>query len=175
MVYLVILTGISFAGKSVLAQAISRERGWPIVDPDAVAHEMGLGLQGEFLSDDQWRRIHAEAGQRAHRLLCANTSVIYDTTAFTRGQREALRRLGEACGAKPLIVYVRITREEALRRWTINNRTYERFLVHLDDFTMVADEFLPPTEDEPHRVYHAGEDVIAWIRANIPTDSGSDE
>lgn len=173
--YLCILTGISFAGKSVPAQAISRERGWPIVDPDAAADEMGLWLHGEFLPDAQSGIIYAEAEQHACRLLCANKSVIFDTTAFTREQREELRRLAEECRAEALVVYVWITREEALCRWETNNQTHERFPVLIDDFTMVADEFRPPMEEEPHQVYHADEDIVSWIREDILADSGRDE
>ncbi len=163
-----LLTGISFAGKSVLAQALSQARGWKVIDPDAVAHEHGQGLHGEFLSDEQWAGIHQEAEQRAGALLRAGESIIYDTTAVTRAERNALRQLAFACGAYPILIYVKIDREEALRRWEANKQTRERFLVHLDDFNMVADHFQPPAPDEAPLIYRSGEDISAWIQANIP-------
>lgn len=40
--YMYILSGMSFAGKSVLARGISEAKQIEIVDPDAIAHARGL-------------------------------------------------------------------------------------------------------------------------------------
>ena len=56
---LYLFTGVSFAGKSVLARALAAHVGVPRVDPDEVSHRLGLGLGGEFLDDAQWAQIHA--------------------------------------------------------------------------------------------------------------------
>ena len=147
--YMLILTGISFAGKSLLAREISQARGWKIIDPDAVAHERGLGLQGEFLSDAQWASVHQEAEQRARNLLRAGESVIYDTTSFVKAERDALRQLALDCGAQPILIYVQISRAEAFRRWETNNQTRERFLVHSDDF-----KWLPTSSSHRKKMNH---------------------
>ena len=73
-----------------------------IVDPDEVAHEKGLGLHGGFLSDAVWREIHKEAEGRAKRLLRSGKSLVYDTTALNKEQRDHLRELARVCGATPL-------------------------------------------------------------------------
>jgi shikimate kinase len=57
-IYMYILSGMSFAGKSVLAREISKAKHVEIIDPDEVAHEKGLGLHGEFLSNEDWGNIH---------------------------------------------------------------------------------------------------------------------
>jgi predicted kinase len=163
-----ILTGLSFAGKSVLARDIRSERGLDIIDPDAVGHEMGLGLHGEFVSDAHWSTIHAEAERRAARLLEQGRDVVYDTTSFTRPQRDALRALADAHGATPIVIYVSISCDQAWLRWEENNETRERFLIHPDDFAMVADHFEPPGRDESSLVYQAGEDRRVWIDRHIP-------
>jgi|GEM_PF-4937739 len=135
-----------------------------------VAHERGWGLQGEVFSVAEWANIHQEAEQRARNLLRAGENVIYDTTAFVKAERDALHKLALECGAQLILIYVQISRAEALRRWEANNQTRQRFLVHIDDFTMVADHFQPPLEDEPHLLYIAGADMAAWIQANIPLE-----
>ncbi len=165
---LYILTGLSFAGKSVLARDIRSERGLDVIDPDAVGHDMGLGLHGEFLSDAQWSTIHAEAERCAATLLEQGRDVVYDTTSFTRPQRDALRALAYNHGATPIVIHVSIPRDHAWFRWKENNETHERFLVHPDDFAMVADHFEPPGSDESPLVYQAGEDRRAWINRHIP-------
>lgn len=165
---LYILSGMSFAGKSVLARQISTVKHVDIIDPDEVAHEKGLGLQGEFLSDAVWREIHQEAEDRAKRLLCSGKSLVYDTTAFNREQRDHLRAIAHACGATPVVIIVSISREDAFKRWQENNRTKQRALVHLDDFQMCADAFTFPQEDEDFLVYRAGEESASWIEKNLP-------
>lgn len=164
---LYILSGMSFAGKSVLAQAISKAKGIPVIDPDKVAHEMGLGLAGEFLSAEQWRQIHSKVEQRAKDLLSSGSSLVYDTTALNQEQRDHLKNLAEQSHVTPVVIAIRIPREEAYRRWEENNRTKERFLVHIDDFNMCADAFEFPDEDEPHLTYEAGQDINQWVVSHL--------
>ena len=166
--YMYILSGMSFAGKSVLAREISNVKHVEIVDPDEVAHEKGLGLHGEFLSDAVWRDIHHEAESRAKRLLGAGKSLVYDTTAFNKEQRDHLGKIARACGAMPVVIIVSITREEAFKRWQENNISKQRTPVHIEDFQMCADAFTFPDEDEEYFVYHAEEDMSAWIENNLP-------
>lgn len=162
-----ILSGMSFAGKSVLARQISRAKHMEIVDPDEVAHEKGLGLHGEFLSDAIWREIHHEAEDRAKRVLRSGKSLVYDTTAFNKEQRDHLREIAQACGATPIVIIVSISKEEAFKRWHENNRTKQRALVHLEDFQMCADTFTFPQKDEDFLVYHTGEEISLWIEKNL--------
>ena len=158
-----ILTGISFSGKSSLARAVSKALDVPVIDPDGIAHESGLGLNGEFLSDAQWAVFHGEAEARAARLLEAGNSLVYDTTAFNRRQRQGLRDLAGRHNAEAVLIWASTSREEARRRWARNNETRERFIVHAEDFDMVADHFEPPGDDEPHMTYDGTQDPAHWF------------
>lgn len=163
---LYILTGMSFAGKSVLGRAIAERKGIDVIDPDMVRIEMGLGLGGEFLSAELWGTIHAEAEVRASAILKGGRSLVYDTTAFDKNQRDELRGLARESGAEPVVIAVKIDRDEAYRRWKRNNKTLERFTVHIDDFNMCAEAFRYP-HGEPHLVYEAGQDLKTWIADNL--------
>jgi len=164
---LYLFTGISFAGKSVLARALAAHLGIPRIDPDAVSHRLGLGLSGEFLSDAQWARIHAMAEEEACACLRSGTSVVYDTTAFTRQQRDALRDMAAACGATSCVIFLDTPRELAYQRWLANEQTQERPRVHPDDFAMVAGLFEPPGSDEAALRFAPEDDVDAWIVARF--------
>ncbi len=166
-----LLTGISFSGKSTLAQAISKVQNIPIVDPDSVAHERGIGVEGEMVSDAQWVLIHQEAEQRAAQMLIAGSSLVYDTTSFSRQQRQELRDLAVQHNAELVLIFVSVSYAEARQRWNQNNQTQERFTVHEDDFNMVADNFEPPSSDEPHLMYRAGQDMMQWLCLNLPNNS----
>lgn len=168
---MIILTGISFAGKSELAQALSKAFGFTIADPDRIGRDMGLGMNGEFLDDTQWEMIHHAAEQAATRLLRSGQSIIYDTTAFTRDQRRHLRNLATSTSATPFLLFVDTPRSEARKRWERNNRSRERFLVHENDFNMVADQFEPPIDDEQCLRIGPEDEIAAWINDNRSTFS----
>jgi predicted kinase len=163
-----LLTGLSFAGKSVLAREIGREKGAAIVDPDEVAGERGLGLGGEFVTDEQWAVVHAEAERRARALLREGRRVVYDTTGFNKAQRDDLCALATESGVQAIMIYVRIAKELALRRWERNNQTRERSLVHADDFMMVLHAYQPPGDGEEFLTYEAGEPIGEWIARMLP-------
>ncbi|MDQ2651676.1 MAG: AAA family ATPase, partial [Chloroflexota bacterium] len=162
---LYLFTGISFAGKSVLARRLAEHLGVPRVDPDEVSHRLGLGLTGEFLSDGQWARIHAIAEEDACTHLRAGVSVVYDTTAFTRQQRDALRALAAACGATTQLIFVDSPRDVALQRWQANELSLQCARVHPADFAMVANLFEPPGSDEDALRFTPADDVDVWIAA----------
>lgn len=162
-----LLTGISFSGKSTLARALSAAQNISVVDPDGVAHKQGIGLNREVVSDAQWTLIHQEAERRAAQRLTAGSSLVYDTTSFTRRQRQELRNLAAQCHAEAVLIFVSISRAEAWQRWNQNNRIQERFAVPEDDFGMVADNFEVPGSDEPHLVYEAGQNLADWVIRNF--------
>ena len=164
---LYLFTGISFAGKSVLARRLAAHFGVPRVDPDEVSRRLGLGLSGEFLSDTQWAEIHTMAEEEACAQLRMGTSVVYDTTAFTRAQRDALRDLATCCGATTRLIFVDTPRDIARQRWQANEQSPRRALVHPDDFAMVADLFEPPSHDEGALRFTPEDDVDAWIAARF--------
>ena len=165
---LYLFTGISFAGKSLLARQMAARLGVPRVDPDEVSHRLGLGLAGEFLSDAQWAEIHALAEQEACAHLRAGRSVVYDTTAFTRQQRDALRELARGCGATTRLVFIDTPRDLAYQRWLANEQTRERPRVHSDDFAMVADLFEAPGSDEDALRCTPEDDAAEWIATQFP-------
>ena len=164
---LYLLTGLSFAGKSVLARAIAQAKDATIIDPDEIAREQGLGLRGEFVADELWAIVHAEAERRARALLRAGRRVVYDTTGYNKDQRDQLRLLATESGAVPITIYVRVSKELAQQRWERNNQTRERFLAHPDDFTMVLKAYQPPGNDEHVLTYESGEPIDDWIARRL--------
>ncbi|HUD05252.1 MAG TPA: AAA family ATPase [Patescibacteria group bacterium] len=161
---LYILSGMSFAGKSVLAREIAKTKSIPYIDPDEVSRERGLGLNGEFIPEEIWKDIHKEAEQRAIEILKQGKSLVYDTTALIKKDRDYLRNLANENGAEPLVIIVNISREDAFKRWQENNTTNERYAVHINDFNMCADGFQFPKDDEKFIVYQAGQNITEWLR-----------
>jgi predicted kinase len=151
----------------VLARRLAEHLGVPRVDPDEVSHRFGHGLSGEFLSHAQWAQIHAMAEEEACAHLRAGRSVVYDTTAFTRLERDHLRAMAVRCGATSSLIFVDTPRELAYQRWLVNEQTRERPRVHPDDFAMVADLFEPPGSDEDALRFTPEDHIDAWIAARF--------
>ena len=151
-----------------MARQMAEHLGVARVDPDEVSRRFGLGLAGEFLSDAQWAEIHAVAGQEACSHLRAGRSVVYDTTAFTRQQRDALRELARGCGATTRLIFIDTPRDLAYQRWLANEQTRARPRVHADDFAMVADLFEPPSSDEDTLRFTPLDDAAEWIATQFP-------
>ena len=162
-----ILCGMSFAGKSVLAREIQKATGYSLIDPDEVSREWGLGLKGEFVSEKDWADIHKESEKRAIKLLKEGNNLIYDTTALGKKERDHLRDIANSLNVEPIVIVVNIDRKTAYKRWQENNKTKERYAVHLDDFNMCADAYAIPGDDEEFVVFNEGDDMNKWIEKYI--------
>lgn len=161
-----ILSGMSFAGKSVFAGKISKRKGIEIVDPDKISSERGLGLHGEFIPEKIWIEINKEAQRRAKKLLEQSKSLVYDSVALNKQERDKLRILAENNRAEPIVIIINITKESAYKRWR-NNDKMQRHLIHIDDFNACADGFEFPKENEKCLIYEAEEDFDKWFRKNL--------
>ena len=160
---LLLLCGLSFAGKSTLAKALAQRLGWRYISLDAINTERGIGLDGEAIPVEQWEQTYAEAYRRVEETLCDRRSVIYDETNFARHQRDALRAIAAGCNATTYVVYVATSTEEARRRWQRNRMTQQRGDVRDDDFAYVIQHFEPPSDDEATIVYDPGHSLEEWI------------
>src|SRR5436309_629587 len=127
-------TGISCAGKSTLGRAISETKGVEMIELNVIQKEMGIGLQGEHIPEEQFAVFHHEAKTRARKRLQEGKSIVYDTTPFTREKREQLRQLATECGADTILIYVKASIALALQRWEAANTNPDRHIdVHIDN------------------------------------------
>ena len=74
--------------------------------------------------------------------------MIFDHGNFNRSERDRVRAIGQRMAARVPFVYVRVSVDEARRRWLRNRKTHERYDVRDDDFELVLRMFEPP-DGEP--------------------------
>jgi predicted kinase len=160
---LILLCGLSFAGKTTLAKALAQQLGWRYISLDAINTERGVGLDGQAIPVEQWEQTYAEAYRRVAETLRDQRSVIYDETNFARRQRDALRGIAAGCNATTVVVYVATSAEEARRRWQRNRMTQQRGDVRDDDFAYVIQHFEPPGDDEATIVCDPQHSLEEWI------------
>ena len=142
--------------------------------------ERGLGLDGAAIALEEWDATFGEAYRRVGALLDAGRDVAFDSTAYTREQRDVLRGLTHGHGAHALVVFVDVPTGVSFARWRENRRTGARFDVRDEDFLNVVEHFEPPGEDERALRYDGTEPVEAWVRrelaqARTPSTKRSDE
>jgi predicted kinase len=164
---LILLCGLSFAGKTTLAKALAQQLGWRYISLDAINTERNVGLDGQAIPVEQWEQTYAEAYRRVAETLRDRRSVIYDETNFARHQRDALRVIAAGCSTTTYVVYVATSAEEARRRWQRNRMTQQRGDVRDDDFAYVIQHFEPPGDDEATIVCDARHSLEEWIEQVI--------
>jgi predicted kinase len=147
MAELYIMSGLPFAGKSTLTKALINRFGFSLVGLDEINRERGIGFHGKPVAPQEWEITYKEAYRRIGQLLSEGKSVIYDATNFTRQQRDEPKQIAQKHNACAKVIYVHVSKDEAMRRWRENRQTSNRPDVKDEDFAQVADNFQVPTEE----------------------------
>jgi hypothetical protein len=178
---LVVICGLSFAGKSTLARAITERLGFVEVDVD----EVGAGLYGLAVGDPaaldglDFDRIYDAADREIARLLTSGVSVVDASRNFTRAERARARQLAEGANARVVTVFVDTPVGVARQRREDNRTSGSRRDITDDQFEEIVRVFQPPTEEERPLVFNVNDDVESWtalhagvLRHTDPDDRG---
>ena len=167
MAKLVVVCGISFAGKTTLARAIRARLGHAEVDVDATKERLyGAGVEDASLGDEDWRRIYAAADDEIAAHLGARRNGVDASRNFRRFEREGARKVAARVGADFVLVYVDTPVEVARERFRRNRESPTRWDPGEAEFENLARLFEPPAADEPAVVFRHGDDPADWIDAN---------
>jgi predicted kinase len=161
---LLIICGISFAGKSTLAAAICDRFGYVEVDVDEVKTELyGPGLRDDELSQSDWERIYAEADKLIAAHLQSGKTVVDASRNFTRHERQAARRVARSLNVDTVTILVATPEAIARQRLLENRLSTSRRDVTDDAFDEILKVWEPPADDEPALVFHYGDDMARWL------------
>jgi predicted kinase len=163
MVYLYIICGLPFAGKTTVAKALEQRFGFLRIDLDQINGMFGVGLQGSAISPEEWDRTYAESYRQLGEALGVGRSVVYDATNFTKAQRDYLQDIARIHDALAQIIYVAVSESEARQRWLRNRSTHERYDVRDEDFEKVVAYFEPPQQEERAISYHPLQSLDEWM------------
>lgn len=161
---LIVICGLSFAGKTTLGDAISHAFGHPQVDVDEIKYRIyGADIRDGDLDGDQWNRIYREADNTILELLIAGNSVVDASRNFREAERDNARRLASKCSSGVLVVYVDTPEKVCRERWDANRRTPTRRDLSRDDFEDIISVMEPPKPDEDALVFHYTNDIKRWL------------
>ena len=161
---LIIICGLSFAGKSTLANAICAEFGYPQVDVDETKLDLfGSGIVDADLSPDEWTRIYRETDDRIVAHLRNGDTVVDASRNFRRRERTYARSLAERMGATVVVVYIDAPESLVRQRWAQNRHRQARRDVSVDAFAEIIAAMEPPSADEKALVFQPDDSIANWL------------
>jgi len=166
---LVVLSGISFAGKSTLATALGAALPATVISLDEINAERGIH-GGDGIPVDEWVTTNGIARERAAAFLAAGITVVIDDTTSRRFLRDEWRSLAESVGTRSILVWVVIAPDAQRQRVEFNRREQNRRDV-ID--TVMAEHlstFESPEEDEGALVVDSAlpiEQQVAIVAASL--------
>jgi predicted kinase len=170
---LIIVCGISFAGKTVLAGLLADHFGYVEVDVDETKDRL-FGVAVSAVDNDQlsaadWARIYHETDALIGRHLQSGASVIDASRNFTRGERVHASCIAADHHAELITIHVATPVHVARQRLLANRRTKTRRDVTDAAFEELLSVWESPTVDESPLVLSFGESLATWMtkHANV--------
>lgn len=167
MPVLIAMCGLPFAGKSVLAGALSRELRIRLLSYDSEIYPVysrlapagsSMAAENDFVQDIARREIGA--------ILASGESLIYDDLLLEREERRKLAAVAEAHWADLLLVYLDTPLPVIDERRAANSRTRARTSV--PEGRMRLDfSVLEPPEDAERAVYVSPDYVLPEVLARV--------
>jgi predicted kinase len=161
---LIIICGISFAGKSTLGTAIAGRFGYTQVDVDDTKFSLfGLDIRDEALSRADWEHIYDRTYRLIREYLRAGKSVVDGSGNFRRSERQTVRDLVDPLEDEITTIWVDIPAAIARQRLLTNRDRRTRLDVTDDDFEHILRVWEPPSPEEHALLFRYGDDIDAWI------------
>ena len=165
---LVIICGISFAGKSTLGEAITQRFGYVQVDVDDMKfHLFGPDSKDEELSRADWVRIYHETDKLMESYLQSGKTVIDASRNFRKQERQLARQIATQLKAEVVTILVDTPVGIARKRLLENREKQSRLDVTDQDFETILQVWEPPTADETPLVFRYSDQIDTWIAKNI--------
>ena len=165
---LIIICGISFAGKSTLGKTIAQQFGYAQVDVDDVKFRLyGPDIKDEDLSHADWVRVYAETDKLIECYLKTGKTVIDASRNFSKRERQLARHIAAKVGTEIVTIFVDTPEAIARQRLLENRKKQARRDVTDKDFEEILQVIEPPTADENPFVFRYGDQIESWISKNI--------
>jgi predicted kinase len=161
---LIVLCGLSFAGKSTLADARCAALGHAQVDVDQTKEGLyGADVDDHALTPEAWQRICDETDRRIERLLRDGASVVDGSRNFRRRERDRARALVQQVTAELVMIHVDTPEAVVRQRWAANRANQTRRDVDERDFEEIIAVMEPPAPDEGALVFRHGDCMARWL------------
>jgi predicted kinase len=166
---LVLICGLSFAGKSTLGTALAQHFGYAKVDLDGTMFRLyGPAITDEELDDGDWDSVYRTTYAQIDDYLAAGTTVVHDSGNFSREERARAREVARRREAEVVTIYIDTPEPIARQRHVANRTRTTRLDVSDKDFVEALHAMEPPGSDEDPLVFPSGTDSAEWIERHAP-------
>ncbi len=160
------MTGLPYSGKTTLVNKLIKKIDCRIISADEILKEKGFWKEKEPRQKD-WEIAYVEAGEEVKKYLINGENVIFDESNLLYGQRENLRKIAQDLGIKSKLIYVKIDKKEALKRWEENSKTKQKHQLSKEIIERTCDIFEEPKKPEEAIIYNQNTDFEEWMKRNF--------
>ncbi|MCL4384545.1 ATP-binding protein [Patescibacteria group bacterium] len=164
---LILMCGLSFSGKSYLAQKISAYLDADIISLDQINQERGLN-SNQFIPVEEWEKTSQITRTRLKETLTRGKNVIIDDTNPLLKLRRRFRKVADDLGLQTVVVYLDIPLEVIHERIKNNKQTKQRHLAPsftLDNLIKMFE--VPRVPEENVIVYKNDTNLEDWLKTNF--------
>ena len=163
-----LLIGFPYSGKTTLAKELVKKLGFAHINLDQLKWDMGYTDVGDDdVPDEAWEKIFDTADKLLFKYLKENKNVANEYAWITREWRDRARKVAKDAGFETKVIYLKLPKEEILKRWKSNRQSRERFHWPENEFLRTFEEFEEPTPDENVILYDGQTSPEKWIEENI--------
>jgi len=164
---LLIICGLSFAGKSTLVKAIIERFGYEEVDVDEIKFQLyGQSIQDEDLHPDDWVRIYAETDKLIENHLKSGCTVVDASRNFRKVERDIARSIADKVGVPLVTIYVDTPEGIVRQRMLENRHKPSRRDITDKDFEEAIMAMEPPVAAENPLIFHYLDEIEGWTIEN---------
>ena len=160
---LYIMTGLPYSGKTTLVKKLVKKINCKVISTDEILKEKGFWKEKEPTQKD-WEVAYVEAGEEVKKYLIKGENVIFDESNLLYSQRENLRKIAQDLGIKSKLIYVKIDKNEALKRWKENSKTKQKHQLSKEIIERACSIFEEPKLGEKPIVYNQNTDFEKWTK-----------
>jgi len=152
----IILIGFPGAGKTTLTNSLAKTFPLALVSDEVMAHFL-FPSQPTFLRHSQKEFLEL-AAKTIEKLILRGVSCIYDSNVKFKQDRSIIKQIVEASGGKYILVYLKISKEQALERVERENFQVSRgekkgFIINKDLFQYDISSTELPNTSEEHLIF----------------------
>jgi len=163
---LYIMTGLPYSGKTTLVKELIKKIDCKVVSVDKILEQKDLWKE-KHPTQENWEIAYGEACKKVENYLVNGENVIFDEANLLYSQRENLSKMAENLGIKFKLIYVKVDKDEVLKRWQKNLKTKKRNQLNEEFLKKAFDLFEEPKVEEKAIIYNQEEDIKFWIKKNF--------